>query len=242
MPFDLSPLDAAAVLWFLVAWLGYDPATTRLFPNRNAIHLGMHQVRLEWMRALLRREMRMPDAMLVGHTVNSISFFASTTMLVIAGMIGVLGSIDRAFGVIAGFRFAAPMSESLFEFKVLALLVVFAVAFFRFTWALRQFSYYGALIGAAPSAAERGRHEVAARELEALLSYAITSYNSGLQGYYFAIALLAWFLGPVWFMLATLGVIVVLYMHHYRSPAARLISSHMRGKPPPRPRRGAAKR
>ena len=71
-------------------------------------------------------------------------------------------------------------------------------AFFRFTWALRQFSYYGALIGAAPSAAERGRHEVAARELEALLSYAIASYNSGLQGYYFAIALLAWFLGPAW--------------------------------------------
>jgi uncharacterized membrane protein len=240
MSFDLSPFDWAALLWFLLAWLGYDFATTRLFPHRNAIHLGMHRVRLEWMRELLRREMRMPDAMLVGHTVNSISFFASTTMLVIAGMIGVLGSIDRAFGVISGLRYAAPMSESLFEFKVLALLVVFAVAFFRFTWALRQFSYYGALIGAAPPAADRRRHAVAARELEALLGHAIASYNSGLQGYYFAIALLAWFLGPVWFMLATLGVIVVLYLHHYRSPAARLIASHMRGNAP-RPRRGAAK-
>ena len=40
----------------------------------------------------------------------------------------------------------------------------------------------------------------------------------------------------------TLGVIVVLYMHHYRSPAARLISSHMRDKASPRPRRGATKR
>jgi len=233
MPFDLTPADAAAFGWFLVAWLGYDFATTRLFPSRNAIHLGMYKVRLEWMAAMLKRPMRMPDAMLIGQTVNSISFFASTTMLVLAGMLGLLGALDRAYGVVTGLRYAAPMTEALFEFKVLALAGVFVVAFFRFTWALRQFSYYGALIGAAPAPEERARHKQAARELEALLAYAIASYNSGLQTYYFAIALLGWFLGPLWFALATLGVIVVLWIHHYRSPAARLIASHMQNSVKP---------
>ncbi len=242
MSIDLGPYDWAALLWFLLAWLGYDYATTRLFPNRNAIHLGMQRVRFEWMREMLRRDIRIADATLVGHTVNSISFFASTTMLVIAGVVGVIGGIDRAYGVVAGLRFAAPMSEALFEFKLLALLGVFAVAFFRFTWALRQFSYYGALIGAAPQAAERARHATAARELEALLSYAISSYNGGIQTYYFAIALLAWFLGPGWFMLATLGVIVILYLHHYRSPAAKLVAGHMRDKAPRRHLRRRSKR
>jgi uncharacterized membrane protein len=238
MPFDLTPLDVAALAWFLLCWLGYDPATTRLFPRHGAIHLGMHQVRLEWMVEMLRRPVRMPDTILMGQMVNTVSFFASTTMIVIAGMVGLLGALDRAYGLVAGLRYAAPMTEALFEFKVLALLGVFVAAFFRFTWALRQFSYYGALIGAAPLPGERERHETAIRELEALLSYAINSYNGGLQTYYFALALLAWFLGPGWFALATLGVVLVLYFQHYRSRAARLIAAHQ----PPAPARDRRRR
>jgi uncharacterized membrane protein len=36
------------------------------------------------MRAMLARDNRAPDAILMGHLINSVSFFASATMLLLA--------------------------------------------------------------------------------------------------------------------------------------------------------------
>jgi uncharacterized membrane protein len=226
MSFDLSPLDWAALLWFLVAWLGYDALSPRVSVAGRSINDSMKKVRFEWMIEMLQREMRMADASLVGHTISSVTFSASTTMIVIAGLVGVLGDIGQAYNVASGLRFAAPMSQSLFESKVLVITGVFVVAFFRFSWSLRQYNYLCALIGAAPSPREKRMHKRAALELAKLMTLAVTSFNQGLRSYYFALCVLVWIAGPGWFALATLGVVAVLLRHHYGSAAARLITAH----------------
>jgi len=226
MSFDLSPLDWAALLWFLLAWLGYDGLIARLRISGRSINDGMKAVRREWMSEMMERELRMADASLVGHTIASVTFSASTTMIVIAGLVGVLGDIVPAYNLVSGLRFAAPMSQGLFESKVLVILAVFVIAFFRFSWSLRQYNYLCALIGAAPAPREKRRHKRAAEELAALMTHAITSFNQGLRSYYFALCVLVWVAGPAWFALATLGVLAVLIRHHFRSPAARLIMAH----------------
>ncbi len=226
MSFDLSPFDWAALLWFLLAWLGYDCLAARLAFAGRSINDSMKTVRIQWMDEMVRRDMRMGDASLLGHAIASVTFFASTTMIVIAGLVGVLGAIGQAYDVTSALHFAARMSQGLFEAKVLVILGVFAVAFFRFAWSLRQYNYLCALIGAAPSPREKRQHRRAVADLAQLLTLAVTSFNQGLRSYYFALCVLVWIAGPGWFALATLGVVVVLIRHHYRSAASRLITAH----------------
>ena len=226
MSFDLSLLDWAALLWFLLAWQGYDRLSARMGFAGRSINDSMKTVRIQWMDEMVRRDMRMGDASLLGHAIASVTFFASTTMIVIAGLAGVLGAIGQAYDVTSNLRFAAKMSQSLFEAKVLVIMGVFTVAFFRFAWSLRQYNYLCALIGAAPSPREKRQHRRAVADLAQLLTLAVTSFNQGLRSYYFALCVLVWIAGPGWFALATLGVVVVLIRHHYRSGASRLISAH----------------
>jgi uncharacterized membrane protein len=55
------------------------------------------------------------------------------------------------------------------------------------------------------------------------LTLAVTSLNGGMRSYYFALAVLAWVVGPLPFMLATTGVIVVLTRRQAFSATEKVI-------------------
>ncbi|HEV7385202.1 MAG TPA: DUF599 family protein, partial [Phenylobacterium sp.] len=50
------------------------------------------------------------------------------------------------------------------------------------------------------------------------------SVNSGVRGYYFALAAAAWLFGPIPFIVATLGAVSLLVWRQRRSPAAYAIA------------------
>lgn len=101
------------------------------------------------------------------------------------------------------------------------LVVIFVYAFFKFTWALRQFNYRSTLIGAAPP----GPDEAFARRAAQVSTHASKDFNQGLRAYYFSLAALAWFISPWVFMGATTLVVVVLYVREYRSSALQTLSA-----------------
>jgi uncharacterized membrane protein len=215
MPFDLSLLDLVALAVFLAAWIGYNLVFDHFGAERTSLNAHMKGLRQAWMERMLERENRITDAALFGHTIHSISFFASTTMLILAGIIGMLGGLDRAFGVVAELSVAG---RAAFEFKLLVLLVMFVYAFFRFTWALRQFNYCCALLGGAPlPPVEETRRRRLAAYIATVLSLGIGSFNGGLRAYYFAVAVLAWFVHPAAFLGTTLAVLAVLFRRQYYS-------------------------
>src|SRR5512133_3032942 len=92
---EFTPLDVVAVAVFLAVWIAYQTLFDGIWRRPNSINALMFSLRRAWMMQLLSRENRIVDSTLVGHTIHSASFFASTTMLVLAGLIGVLGSADR---------------------------------------------------------------------------------------------------------------------------------------------------
>ena len=57
-----------------------------------------------------------------------------------------------------------------------------------------------------------------------LLNPAMHSVNSGVRGYYFALAAAAWLFGPIPFIAATLGAVGLLVWRQRRSPAAYAIA------------------
>lgn len=228
MPPDVTTADWVALGLFALMWLGYRPALDRLAGRRTINHL-MVPLRRAWMEAMLRRENRMTDAALIGHIMHSATFFASTAILVVAGILGVLGSIETVHGVVTELQFTQPTSRLLFEAKTLLLLVLFVYGFFQFTWALRQLNYTVALIGSAPPAEEVGAAAPAlAANCAAVLDMAVARFNAGLRAYYFAVAAVGWFIHPWVLVVAAAGVLAILVRRQLLSPARDAIDAQTR--------------
>lgn len=56
-----------------------------------------------------------------------------------------------------------------------------------------------------------------------ILNPALTSFNAGVRGYYFALAAAAWLFGPRSFVTATLGALTLLFWRQRSSTAATSI-------------------
>ncbi len=227
---DGSWVDVLAFSWMLVLWFIYGRFADKLPADDVApanLNQMMHQLRRLWMRRMLDRPERILDSSLTGHSVTSTTFFASTSMLVIAGLLGVLGRASDAYAVIQSFGFTVASSELVFELKVLGLIGLFIVGFYKFTWALRQFNFTCTLIGAAPlppvdSVARDRFADHAAR----VMSFAVTSFNGGIRAYYFSMAWLGWFIHPAVFALATTAVVLVLLKRQVKSRSQASVAEY----------------
>ena len=108
-------------------------------------------------------------------------------------------------------------------------LVVLALvfAFFRFTWSLRQYTFGAILVGATPEHKALGddpaRRSEFADRAGRVLGLAAETFNDGLRAYYFAFALVAWFVSPWAFMAATALVVFVLYRREFHSEVLRML-------------------
>jgi uncharacterized membrane protein len=176
--------------------------------------------RHQWMLQATQRENRIVDAAVIQTLSVSPSFFASTTILIIGGLLAILGTTDKASELVREIPFAARTSTLIFDLKLALLTGVFVFAFFRFTWSLRQYTFGAILVGATPEhkALDEGeqRAEYAARAGR-VLGLAAETFNDGLRAYYFAFALVAWFVSPWAFVAATALVVAVLYRREFRS-------------------------
>ena len=214
-----SGLDALALFWFALCWLGYSVYSSKMSRRRSCLASVLATHREAWMLGLLKRENRVGDAALLGNLERNVAFFASSTLLVLAGLVAALGSGDDILAVAESLPFTMAVSEHGWEAKLLLLSVVFVYAFFKFSWSLRQYGFAAVLIGRAPEQAEL--NEVGARQFAIhaaqVISRAAQAFNLGLRAYYFSLAYLLWFLNPWIFMLASVTVVGVLYRREFRS-------------------------
>jgi uncharacterized membrane protein len=88
---------------------------------------------------------------------------------------------------------------------------VLAHGVFLLTWALRQMNYIVALIGAVPAPPVEGG-EALAEAMAGVLSSALTTFNSGIRSYYFALAALTWMAGPA--VLASVSALLMAVLLH----------------------------
>lgn len=219
-----APIDWVALRWFLICWMGYGWAVDHGQGGHSRGLVGAsHHFRLEWGRQLLRREVRVSDAALIGNLIQSVSFYANTTIYVIAGLLALLGTMDKLIDAAADLPFARHVSREAWEVKLLLLLMIFIVAYFKFTWALRQFNMLSILIGAAPSPGE-GNEEFAQR-FARINSLSGDEFNRGIRAYYFGLAAVSWFVQPWLFLMTTTLIVLVLYRRDFQSMTFRAMSA-----------------
>ena len=215
-------LDGAALALFFVCWLGYGPLLGLIGRKSGSLNDDMLHVRRIWMQAMTRREMRLVDSQLMGHSINSASFFASTNLLLIAAVAGILFGGESALQ-----GFAAVGAEGtpirLLEGKLALILLCLARGFLDFIWAIRQLNYGLAMIGASPEAEGEPDRLALGRAAAALLNPALSAFSQGVRTYYFAIAAAAWLFGPMWLALGVGSAFALMVYRQLASPAARAI-------------------
>ena len=218
----MTLFDWIALSLFFIAWLGYGPILGLIARRSGSLNDDMLVVRDNWMTAMTHREMRLIDSQLMGHSINSASFFASTNLLLIAAVAGVLFGGEAAMRGFAAVG-AEPVAPRLMEAKLALVLLCLARGFLDFIWSLRQLNYTVALIGAAPEIHEEADRVAYGRAVARVLNPALTSFNQGVRGYYFALAAAAWLFGPLWLMLGAVSVFALLAWRQLASPAAGAI-------------------
>lgn len=224
---NLAIIDLVALLFFVSVWVGYTQfARIRARSTYSLSHI-LRQLRVDWMRTLTRKEHQIADAALLGNVERTVTFFASSTVLVLAGVLTLLASADKVVEVMQSIPFTAPTAPDKVQFKLATLSLIFVWAFFKFTWSIRQFGFVSVLLGAAPQYRSTEftdeQRETFARQAAKVLDQAGHEYNNGLRADYFSLAFLCWFLHPYLFIGATTVVIFVLYRREYRSRVLRAL-------------------
>ncbi|HPE59879.1 MAG TPA: DUF599 family protein [Thiolinea sp.] len=231
---DLSPNDWLSLAWFVLCWFGYARYSgLRARPHRRPrLQDALQAHILHWIRMMQQRDNRIVDTAVISNIERNATFLASSCLLIIAGLVTALGASDKALNLLADMPFTARVTPHRWDVGILLLLVIYVYAFFTFTWCMRQWGFASFLVGGTPPVpdttpptAERERHIEA---LAQVVWLAIYHFNNGLRAYYFSIALLAWFVHPLLFMLASTWVVAVLYRREFHS---RTLKALLHGLP-----------
>jgi uncharacterized membrane protein len=213
----LTPLDWIALAVFVACWVVYALVVDRIPAIRaRSVIAAMDEHRRRWMLAAQQRDNRIADVAAIGNLMSSVSFLATSSILILGGLVAMLAAPDLGRRVVAAFPWSEPPSDTMWEVKIALLLLIFVNAFFELTWALRQFNYVSILVMALPQeqAATAGA-EAAAR----LANRGARHFNTGLRSYYFGLAALAWIVHPVALIAASLLVLRELHRREFRSAA-----------------------
>ncbi len=219
------PLDIAALVIFVVVWLFYEPLLTLVAKRRGGVlNTDMTVIRSAWMTTMTGRDPRLMDGQLLGHALNSASFFASSNLLLIAAAAGALFGGESTFRSVSALEVIRTSSRMLFELQLALVLLALARGLLDFIWSIRQFNYCIAGMGAVPDPLPDPEQRKAYGEVIArILNPALSSFNAGVRGYYFALAAAAWLFGPIAFITATLGAVALLLWRQRSSKAAAAI-------------------
>ncbi len=221
-----------ALVGFFVAWVGYAQFARHRAQQKGSLLAITNQVRRRWMMQVTYREVRVIDGVVVQSLASSPSFFASTTILILGGLLAALGASDKASELVKELPFAASTSNLVFDLKLVLLTAIFIYAFFRFTWSMRQYTFGALLVASAPESeqylAEGLDRTAFADRAGRVVGMAAETFNDGLRAYYLAFAAIAWFFSPWAMLAATVGVIYILYQREFHSEVLDVLREAVR--------------
>ncbi len=219
----------AAFCWFVLAIFGYRLLAGFGPFERHSIVGAVQRQREAWMRNMVARDGRIVDVHLLGTLGQGNAFFASTSALIVGGLSALLGSGEKLQILVERLPYVAKAPPVLLEMKLIVIISIFVYSFFKFAWAFRLSHYASIMIGATPLLEPDASNTVAcethAVRTARLIGIAAEHSNSGLRGYYYAMAGMAWFFHPLAFAVATTWVILILFRRDFLSRSRRLIAS-----------------
>lgn len=205
----------------LAAFYFYRVAANLLDRRRPALSTLMNEQRFNWVTQAARRDTPL-DAILSGNIMSSVSFFASTTALLILALFTVIGQLHEYAPALSAITFGTHHTEIDLQIHVVVMLVLFVYAFLSFTLSLRQFNHFCILLGAMDHDKPASADEI--RTIARINAMAAQRFNAGIRSYYFAIPMVAWFVSGWAAVVVTVGTVFLLLHREYFSDARWLVA------------------
>ena len=82
---DVVLLNGIALAWFITCWVAYTQFAKYRARTSASLSSVLHVHRINWMRRLLQRDVRVGDAALLANLERNVNFFASSSVLILAG-------------------------------------------------------------------------------------------------------------------------------------------------------------
>ncbi|GAB7080935.1 DUF599 domain-containing protein [Megalodesulfovibrio paquesii] len=202
---DLACLVVAVALYagyrgFLRRKLKGDPLYT--------MQAYTEMARKVWVANIMRGGKDILAVQTLRNSTMAATFLASTAILM---AVGVLSMASQSGRLVQTWHFLTTIDttdQSLFGFKLLLLIVDLFGAFFSFSMSVRLYNHLGFLV----NIPNEDRTLPAAMEFAALeLNRAARHFHNGLRAYYFMMPLLFWLWGSAMLLVATVGMLVVMY-------------------------------
>lgn len=218
-------LDLIAVIWFFVLWIGYTLFAKRRAKVVSCLSFELRRKRTDWMQKMLLRDNKMADVGLISTLERNVTFFASSSLLILAGLLTAMSSAEKLSLMLSNLVPWANYTEGSVQLKLLLLTFIFVFAFFQFTWSLRQYGFCGVLIGAAPDGRNLNEEDQAlyANRAAKVIDQAGHSFNYGLRSIYFSLSALSWFIDPILFMVSAVVVMIVMKQREFHSKVLKAL-------------------
>ncbi len=227
--------DGIAFAFFIFAWFAYHYAVEYTPLRTTSLNMLMNAKRKAWLQQALARDNRIVDTQVLNGLQNGTAFFASTSLIALGGSVSLLRATDELLKVFVELPLSLPTTRAAVDIKIIGLACLFAYAFFKFSWAYRLFNYTAMLMGAM-SQVDRKETPQARREADQAGQMVVVAgrhFNHGQRAFFFAVAYLGWFGGPLPFLLSTAAVLVVMWRRQFRSDARLALMAPSEADPVP---------
>lgn len=200
-------LTLISTLFPLICYFAYNIVVPQVEKARPSLSSIMNMQRRRWVANATLRESPF-DAILAGNIMGSVSFLASTAVLLILAIFAVFGQVPALMDALASLSLDRTYTPRDVQLHLVVMLAMFVLAFFAFTLSLRQFNHFCIMLGALDHSEPTADEEINA--ITAMNALGARNFNSGVRAYYFSVSTVAWFVSdwlPILVCLATIGIL-----------------------------------
>lgn len=209
-------------LFPLLAYYAYNLVVPLIERRRPSLSTIMNMQRRRWVTNATRRESPF-DAILSGNIMGSVSFLASTSVLLVLAVFAVFGQLPTLMETLGTISVDSGFSIGDVQIHLMVMLAMFVLAFFAFTLSLRQFNHYCIMLGALEHDRITSEEEIDA--ITRMNALGAKNFNSGIRAYYFSVSTVAWFISEWLAVAACLATVLVLAHREFFSTAHRTAAS-----------------
>ncbi len=215
-------LTLVSTLFPLICYFAYNLVVPQVEKLRPSLSTIMNMQRRRWVSNATRRETPF-DAILSGNIMGSVSFLASTAVLLILAIFAVFGQVPALMDALASLSLDRTYTALDVQLHLVVMLAMFVLAFFAFTLSLRQFNHFCIMLGALDHENPASEEEIDA--ITAMNALGARNFNSGVRAYYFSVSTVAWFVSEWLPIVVTLLTIGILAHREFFSSAHRTAAS-----------------
>lgn len=193
----------------LLCYFAYRIVVPLVEKRRPSLSVIMNMQRRRWVANATRRESPF-DAILSGNIMGSVSFLASTAVLLILAIFAVFGQVPALLEALNSLSPERHYNSAEVQMHLVVMLVMFVLAFFAFTLSLRQFNHFCIMLGAIDHSEPTSDEEIDA--ITRMNALGAQNFNSGIRAYYFSVATVAWFVAD-WLPIVTCVATILILVH-----------------------------